>query len=86
MDELLRWSIIPRCGYVSLRRRDYSYLGGSLKDDCRAVDEAMTECSRWIRGHDQSAANGTPFPPPVDLQKRIQDLDEWVKGIRKRRK
>jgi hypothetical protein len=50
------------------------------------VEEAITECSRWIRGHDQPPADGTPFPKPADLQKRIQDLDDWVQRIRKRRK
>ncbi len=54
-------------------------------DDCKALDEAMTECSRWIRGHDQAAADGTPLPGPVALRKCIDDLDHWVKVIRKRR-
>lgn len=55
-------------------------------DDCTALDDAMTECSRWIRGHDQAAADGTPLPGPADLRKCIDDLDDWVKSIRKRRK
>jgi hypothetical protein len=32
------------------------------------------------------AADGTPFPQPADLLKRIEELDAWVQGIRKHRK
>lgn len=53
--------------------------------DCIAVEDGMTECSRWLRGHDQPPADGTPFPSAGDLTKRIDDLDEWVQRIRKRR-
>jgi len=54
-------------------------------DDCKAIDDAMIECSRWIRGHDHAAADGTPIPGPADLQKCIKDLDDWVKAVRHRR-
>jgi hypothetical protein len=55
-------------------------------EDCRIVDDAMTECSRWMHGHVHPAADGTPFPKPAELKKCIQDLDDWVQRIRKRRK
>ncbi len=55
------------------------------KEDCTAVDDAVTECSRWLRGHDQPPADGTPFPSAQDLKKRIDNLDDWVQRIRKRR-
>lgn len=54
-------------------------------DDCKAVDDAMTECSRWIRGHDAAAADGTPLPSPPALKALIDSLEAWVKGIRRRR-
>jgi hypothetical protein len=53
--------------------------------ECEAVEGAMTECSRWMRGHDHPPADGTPFPSPSELQQRINELDAWVKTIRKRR-
>jgi len=56
------------------------------EEDCKTVEKAMAECSRWMRGHDHPAADGTPFPQPTDLLKRIEELDSWVQGIRKRRK
>ncbi|HXJ93212.1 MAG TPA: AAA family ATPase [Terriglobia bacterium] len=55
-------------------------------EDCTAVEEAMAECSRWIRGHDQPPADATPVPQPGRLKTHIQDLDDWVQRIRKRRK
>lgn len=60
---------------------------GSLHDiteaDCKAIEEEMTECSRWM--HDEAAADGTPFPRPAELKTRIDTLDAWVKSIHKRR-
>jgi hypothetical protein len=54
--------------------------------DCKAVDAGMTESSRWIRGHDGAAADGTPFPTPEELKSRIDEIEKWIEGIRKRRK
>lgn len=45
----------------------------------------MTSCSRWILGHDEALADGTPFPKPDQLKQHIDDLEEWAKNIRKRR-
>ena len=53
--------------------------------DCKVVDEAMTECSRWIRGHDQAAADGTPLPVPSDIKSSIDEIEKWAKTIRQRR-
>jgi hypothetical protein len=55
------------------------------EEDCEAVERGMTESSRWMRGHDESPADGTPFPKPAELAKAIQDLEELVQRIRKRR-
>jgi hypothetical protein len=55
------------------------------KEDCAAVDKGVTECSRWLRGHDQAPADGAPFPSPKDLKERIDELDEFVQRVRKRR-
>jgi hypothetical protein len=55
------------------------------KEDYVALEDGMAKCSRWMRGHVQPAADGTPYPEPAHLQKCIQDLNDWVQGIRKRR-
>lgn len=54
--------------------------------DVEAVNDGMTSCSRWIRGHSEAAADGTPFPEPDEVKKRMDDLEDWVSRIRKRRK
>lgn len=69
----------------SIQTQKVRYLHDITKNDCDAVEVGMTECSRWIRGHDHAAADGTPFPSPADLKQSIDDLDGWVKAIRQRR-
>jgi len=69
----------------SIETKKVRYLSDIADEDCAELEAGMTECSRWIRGHDRPAANGTHFPKPVDLKKRIDDLDEWSRRIRKRR-
>jgi hypothetical protein len=53
--------------------------------DCAALEAGMKESSRWMTGHDHPVADGSPFPAPTDLKQRIDDLEAWVKQIRKRR-
>lgn len=55
------------------------------KDDRQIVDAGMTECSRWLRGHDHPPADNAPFPAPDELLAEIQQLDDWVLQIRRRR-
>lgn len=55
-------------------------------DDCRAVENGMDKCSKWLAGHDQAAAENEPFPDPSDLERDIRALEDWVKTIRDRRK
>jgi len=69
----------------SIETKKVRHLHDITEEDCAAVEAAMTECSRWIRGHDHPPADGTPFPKPDDLKKLIQDLDDWIQRIRKRR-
>jgi energy-coupling factor transporter ATP-binding protein EcfA2 len=69
----------------SVETKKVRHLHDITQDDCKVVDDEMTECSRWIRGHDQAAADGTPFPKPSGLKERIDALEEWTKRIKKRR-
>jgi hypothetical protein len=85
VSEVLLNDVVERYRH-SIETQKVRHLHDITKDDCSAVEEAMTECSRWMHGHDQPPANGTPFPQPVNLQKRIQDLDDWIQRIRTRRK
>lgn len=84
VGEVLLYDVIERYRH-SIETQRMRYLHDITKTDCDAVEEGMGECSRWMRGHDHPPADGTPFPTPAELQKRINDLDDWVKAIRKRR-
>lgn len=55
------------------------------EEDCRALDVAMTKCSKWLPGHDQAAAARAEVPEPDVLKTDIEALESWVVGIRKRR-
>ena len=55
----------------SIETKKLRYLHDITEEDCVAVDEGMSECSRWMRGHDHPAADGTPFPKPDELLRRI---------------
>jgi energy-coupling factor transporter ATP-binding protein EcfA2 len=70
---------------VSIETQKVRFLHDITEADCKVVESEMSECSRWMRGHDEPAADGTPFPQPAELKKRIDALEEWVRSIRKRR-
>lgn len=54
-------------------------------DDCKAVERAMTKCSKWLPGHDQPAAAPVVMPEPSEIRADIDALNEWVSAINKRR-
>jgi len=55
-------------------------------EDCKAVETAMTKCSRWLIGHDEAAAARAAVPEPTELQADIRALEQWVNAIKNRRK
>ena len=55
------------------------------REDCKAVERAMTKCSKWLPGHDRAAAAPAEMPEPEELSADIGALDEWVSAINKRR-
>jgi hypothetical protein len=70
----------------SIETRKVKCLDDITEADCRAVEEAMTEGSRWMRGHDQPAADAAPVPRPPELKLRIDELAAFVEAIKTRRK
>lgn len=54
--------------------------------DIQTIEGAMDKCSTHFRGHDQAAAINQPVPAPAELQADIQQLEDWVDQVRKRRK
>jgi len=69
----------------SIETRKVRVLFDITEEDCDAVEAGMTECSRWIRGHDAAAAEAGPFPKSEEVSERIEELASWAQRIRKRR-
>ena len=84
ITEVLLYDVVERYR-PSIETKKLRFLHDITKEDCETVEKEMTECSRWIRGHDQAAADGTPVPSPAELKTRIDELEKWVKAIRQRR-
>ncbi len=53
--------------------------------DIQTIEAAMTKCSTHLRGHDQAAAINQPVPQPTELKADIEQLENWVTQVRKRR-
>ena len=62
------------------------HLADIREEDCRQLEAGMTKCSKWLPGHDQSAADNTPVPEPREVLEDIKAFEEWVKAIRSRRR
>ena len=43
----------------------------------------MTKSSRWLPGHDESAADGADTPAPDELEADLDALDVWIKDLNK---
>lgn len=84
ITEILLSDVVERYR-PSIETKKVRFLHDITEGDCEAVEKEMTECSRWIRGHDQAAADGTPVPAPAEAKARIDELEKWVKTIRQRR-
>ncbi len=53
--------------------------------DIQTIVAAMEKCSTHLRGHDQAPAINQPVPAPAELQADIEQLENWVTQMRKRR-
>src|SRR5207253_153052 len=60
VSEILLNDVVERYRH-SIETQKVRFLYDITEDDCKTVDDAMTECSRWMRGHDHAPADGTPF-------------------------
>jgi len=54
-------------------------------EDIEFVVAAITKCSKYLRGHDKAVAINEPVPAPAELKADIENLENWVSGMRKRR-
>jgi hypothetical protein len=69
-----------------IQTRRLRMLHDITESECKAVDDGMSECSKWIVGHAQAVADGSPVPEPSEVKKCIEDLVKWVAELRPRRR
>ena len=84
VEEVLLAGTVERYRHTVQTQRA-NQLADICAGDLKALDAGMTKCSKWLPGHDQSPAENSPFPIPSELKSDIKALDDWVRGIRKRR-
>lgn len=85
LEEVLLGGVVERFR-PGVQTQQIAQIADISTEDCRAVETAMTKCSTWLPGHDEAAAARAPVPAPAELKADIKALEDWVAGIRKRRK
>lgn len=85
VEEVLFNDVVQRLrrGVETLKLRQLA--GDITEEDCKIVDENMTLCSRYLRGHDHAPAINEPVPKPDQLKAHIDVLESWVASVRARR-
>jgi len=85
LEEVLLAGVVERFR-PGVQTLQVGVLSDITSDDCRAVERAMTKCSKWLPGHDLAAAAPAEMPEPDALAADIEALDEWLRAINKRRR
>ena len=84
LEEVLLGGVVERYR-PSVQTQQVKQVADITDEDCKALTVAMTKCSKWLPGHDQASAARAELPDPGVLKADIEDLDNWVSTIRKRR-
>ncbi|MGH8727942.1 MAG: AAA family ATPase [Burkholderiales bacterium] len=84
LEEILLESVVVRFR-PGVQTKQVVKLADISKEDCEALEAAMTKCSKWLPGHDQAAAARAEIPEPAVVKIDIEALERWVAGIHKRR-
>ncbi len=85
LEEVLLGGVVERFR-SSVQTRQVELLEDITREDCRAVESAITKCSRWLRGHDEAPAARAPVPDPSEIKADIERLAGFLAAIRKRRR
>lgn len=84
LEEVLLGGLVERYR-PSIQTKQLAQIADITDADCKAVEVAMTKCSKWLTGHDQAAAARAPVPGPAELKADLDALESWVSTINKRR-
>ena len=85
LEEVLLGGVVERYR-PSVQTQQVALISDITEEDCKAVETAMTKCSKWLPGHDQAAAAQADIPEPASLNADIEVLENWLTAIRNRRK
>ena len=85
LEEVLLGGVVERYR-PSVQTQQVALISDITEEDCKAVETAMTKCSKWLPGHDQAAAAPADIPEPASLNADIDVLENWLTAIRNRRK
>lgn len=84
LEEVLLGGVVERYR-PGVQTQQVAQIADITAEDCKAVETAMTKCSKWLPGHDQAPAARADTPEPAALRADIEALETWVTAIRKRR-
>ena len=84
LEEVLLGGLVERYR-PNIQTQQVAQIADITDEDCKAIEMAMTKCSKWLPGHDQAATARAPVPCPTELKADIGVLENWVVTIRKRR-
>jgi hypothetical protein len=84
LEEVLLGGVVERFR-PGVQTQQIIAIADITEEDCKAVEKGMSKCSAWLRGHDHSAAAPAPVPKPAELKADIEELDNWIKAINRRR-
>lgn len=85
LEEALLGGVVERFR-SSVQTRQVALPEGITRHDCKAVDSAMTKCSRWLRGYDEAPVVRAPVPDPAEVGDDIENLAGFFDGVNGRRR
>ena len=85
LEEVLLGGVVERYR-PGVQTQQVAVIADITEEDCRAVETAMTKCSKWLPGHDQAAGARADIPEPASLEADIGALNDWLAMIRRRRR
>lgn len=86
VEETLLHGVVERYRVSVETKNKILKLADITETDCKAVQNAMSKCSTYMRGHDTPAADNPPFPNPEEIERDIEALSSWHKEIERRRR
>ena len=85
LEEVLLGGVVERYR-PGVQTLQVAVIADITEEDCRALETAMTKCSKWLPGHDQAAGARADIPEPASLKADIDALNDWLATIRGRRR